>query len=323
MATIAIHMTELIDETGLTLFLRKTSDGTLLNAGGDALTEDPASSGRFTAAVAEAISELMHVSVTDAGGVVRDGWLPSGGALVQDAYPAAGGGGDATEANQTTIITHLTDIKGAGFDAGTDTLEKLRDKLDTISGGAGSGARTVTVTVDDGTDPLEGATVRLTEGVNTYTATSDVNGQCTFNVDDATYTVAVSKHGYTFAGTTIVVDGDETATYSMTAVAIIPPPSAETSTGVITTYDEEGVAEADVSMSVQMESGPGTAGYAWDRKIWTETSDDDGLVQFVGIVRGATYAIWRGSRRTSDNEAATFTVPDEDSFSIAEVLGTD
>jgi hypothetical protein len=48
----------------------------------------------------------------------------------------SGTGGDATAANQTTIIGHLTDIKGGTFDAETDALEPIRDKLDTISGGA-------------------------------------------------------------------------------------------------------------------------------------------------------------------------------------------
>lgn len=41
----------------------------------------------------------------------------------------SGGGGDATVANQTTIITHLTDIKGATWSASTDTLEQLADAI--------------------------------------------------------------------------------------------------------------------------------------------------------------------------------------------------
>ena len=40
-----------------------------------------------------------------------------------------GGGGDATAANQTTIINHLNDIKGAGWSSTTDTLEKIRDAI--------------------------------------------------------------------------------------------------------------------------------------------------------------------------------------------------
>lgn len=43
---------------------------------------------------------------------------------------APSGGGDATGANQTTIIGHLTDIKGATFNGTTDSLEALRDRGD-------------------------------------------------------------------------------------------------------------------------------------------------------------------------------------------------
>lgn len=38
--------------------------------------------------------------------------------------------GLATSSNQTTIITHLTDIKGVGWSSGTDTLEQIRDRGD-------------------------------------------------------------------------------------------------------------------------------------------------------------------------------------------------
>jgi hypothetical protein len=59
MTTVSIHMPENTGLTGFTLYLRNTSDGTLLNTGGDALTESPASSGRFTATVAESWAETL------------------------------------------------------------------------------------------------------------------------------------------------------------------------------------------------------------------------------------------------------------------------
>ena len=61
--------------------------------------------------------------------------------------------GGATEANQTTIISHLTDIKGATWSSSTDTLESIRDKqtdieadtqdLQTQIGAAGAGLTAV------------------------------------------------------------------------------------------------------------------------------------------------------------------------------------
>lgn len=48
-------------------------------------------------------------------------------------------GGDATAANQTTIINHLTDVKGGTFNGSTDSLEAIRDRGDAawITGGGG------------------------------------------------------------------------------------------------------------------------------------------------------------------------------------------
>lgn len=89
--------------------------------------------------------------------------------------------------------------------------------------GAGSGARTVTITVNDGTTVLENAIVRMTEGANTFTALTNSSGVAVFNLDDATYTVGITKPGYTYSGTSLVVNGTETATYSMTAISISNP----------------------------------------------------------------------------------------------------
>ena len=67
-----------------------------------------------------------------------------------------GGGGDATLANQTTIIGHLTDIKGATWSGATDSLEAIRDRGDaawvtatavTVTGGT---VDTITNTVPAG-----------------------------------------------------------------------------------------------------------------------------------------------------------------------------
>lgn len=55
---------------------------------------------------------------------------------VYDITPASGGGGgDATEANQETIIDLLEAIQGATFDAGTDSLEAIRDNMGTAQTG--------------------------------------------------------------------------------------------------------------------------------------------------------------------------------------------
>jgi hypothetical protein len=161
--------------------------------------------------------------------------------------------------------------------------------------------------------------VRLTEGANVFSATTNASGVAVFNLDDATYDpVALTKAGFSFSGTTLVVSADASVTYTMTAITIDPPPSATTSTGVMTTLDEKGVVEDGVEISVRMRRGPGTAGLSYDVKDWTETSAGGGLVSFVGLVRGGVYRLWRGDETEKFQE---FTVPDSDSFDIAEVLG--
>lgn len=59
-------------------------------------------------------------------------------------YQGTSSGGDATLANQTTIIGHLTDIKGSSFLGSTDSLEAIRDRGDVAwLTGAGGSAPTV------------------------------------------------------------------------------------------------------------------------------------------------------------------------------------
>jgi len=122
----------------------------------------------------------------------------------------------------------------------------LDDQLDAIlaaGGGAGTGARTVTITVNDGTTVLQNATVRMTEGVNTFTALTNASGVAVFNLDDATYTVSITKSGYSYTGTTLVVNGTETATYSMTAISVTPPTSPSKSAIEVLCVDENVDAE--------------------------------------------------------------------------------
>jgi len=174
----------------------------------------------------------------------------------------------------------------------------LDTQLDAIlaaaSAGAGTGARLVTITVNDGTTVLQNAVVRLTEGGNTYRALTNVSGVATFNVDDATYSVAISKVGYSYAGTTIVVNGVETATYSMTAINVTPG-SGDLTTGYLTCLDELGAAEANVAVRCQLVQVPTSGtGYAYDSTVQIDTSAANGLVEFP-MIKGARYLVWRGA----------------------------
>ncbi len=128
------------------------------------------------------------------------------------------GGGDATAANQTTIIGHLSDIKGVTFDDSTDSLEAIRDRGDAAwTTGGGSGIYTLTVTVKDASDNLiSGARVNIDSTTNTLT--SDSQGQVIFNLDAGSYTLVTSPpSGYqTPANLAVTISSDESSEIILT-----------------------------------------------------------------------------------------------------------
>jgi hypothetical protein len=169
-----------------------------------------------------------------------------------------------------------------------------------------SGANTVTITVDDGTDPLESAKVRVTKGAESYLRSTNALGIVSFNVDDGSWTVAIALLGYDFAGAALVVAGDTPITYSMTQV-VMPASDPGLVTGYLYCYDQAGAVEKDVIIELRVFSNVGT-GISNDTATRTATSTVAGLVTFINLFCGATYLIRRGpaSRHRLWTE---FTVP--------------
>lgn len=81
-----------------------------------------------------------------------------------------------------------------------------------------AGARTVAVVVDDGTDPLPGARVRISRGSEVYTDTTGDAGGAVFCLNDGAWTVAISKVGYRFGGASLTLAADASPTYTMEEV---------------------------------------------------------------------------------------------------------
>ena len=209
-------------------------------------------------------------------------------------------------------------LQAGGSPASGDTKVAMLDAPADCGASAGTGARTVTVTVQDGdSNPIEGARVRLTAGAISAIETTNASGVAPLAVDDATYAVAVTKTGYSGVTASLVVDGDKPVTYSLTALVTSPPTTPGTLIGQMITLDEQGAIEVGVEISIQITAGPGDAGVAYDSKVWTVTSDSNGLVEFDGIVAGATYSMWRGC-----GEVGTFTAPETGStFDVDELIG--
>jgi hypothetical protein len=173
-----------------------------------------------------------------------------------------------------------------------------------IDTGTGSGARTITVTVDDGSTALESARVRMTRGALSYTSTTDANGSITFNLDDGSWTVAITLAGYTYAGTTEVVTDDDAPRYSMAAVSITPAPTGAIN-GMIYAYDDAGALLDGVSFTLQCVKPP-------------SGTDGLGLPPAKTLVSGAdstsggcVFVLWPGARytiRREDGDPVQFAV---------------
>lgn len=161
-------------------------------------------------------------------------------------------------------------------------------------GSAGSGARTITITVDDGTDPLENAKVRVTNGAESYVGSTNASGQVAFSLDDATWAVAITKALHTFTPTTLAVSDDAAQTYSMEA-ASIPASAPDKVTGHVTCLDEEGNPEEGVTVRLWQSAMPAAgSGISYDGAVRVETSGADGVAAFANLFPGARYTYYGG-----------------------------
>ena len=194
-----------------------------------------------------------------------------------------------------TTIKTATDIETDTVDIQSripDALENGRMKA-SVSG-TGSGARTVTITVTLNGTPVEGALIRLTKAAESYLGTTDEDGEEVFNVNDGTWTVAITAANASFDGDELVVNGDETPIYPMTATSFTAS-SASLVTGYWTCYSHLGVVESGVTITMICKKVPAESGFALDSATRTATSGADGIAQFANLIPGATYQVARGS----------------------------
>jgi hypothetical protein len=214
---------------------------------------------------------------------------------------------------------------GGTYSSATDSQEAQSETLDLISP-IDTGARTVITTVNDGTNPLESARVRYKKGAERTTVKlTNASGQCEHHMDDGTWEPVITLTGYSDDGLSdLVVDGDETETYSLTLIE--PTPSSPGfSTGYLICRDKKSVRENGAKVSIRIVDIGSDTGNAMDDEIWTETSSSivalggDGAVEFEELLQGADYEIRRGF----DSKWNRFTVPALDSFNIASIIGKD
>lgn len=203
-----------------------------------------------------------------------------------------------------------------------------------------SGDLTYTVSIYEPTDLTtaveSGIALSVVDGQHQGTVTGSLSGRYVFVIfhggQYVTHRVAPIKDT---AGPFTILDGlDSTGV----ALAGNPDDSEQFCTGWSIVYDELGEREDNVDVSIQMLTGPGTAGFILDTAPRTSTSATvtiegetvAGYVEFPKMRCGATYAVVRGtfdgspatvfSQRSTGTQIKT-TVPFADRYAIDEVLG--
>lgn len=206
-------------------------------------------------------------------------------------------------------------------------------KTEPVNAGVGPYSVVIEIQNDADDSPIQNASIRLNDGVSDFTGLTDAYGLKTFGLFAGSYSVVVARLGFTSYTGTLVVSADATPVIQLTpSGSVTLPTDPLLSTGLMKVLNQFGAAESDVPITVQLTAGPGTAGYAYDTLPWEETSDDNGEVAFVGLVRGATYKIYRGAAPGSSansfasrsaSSTGSFVVPDSSSFNMAEIIGLD
>ena len=168
----------------------------------------------------------------------------------------------------------------------------LESEINAITGGGGSGANPVTITIQTTASvAIQSANVTAWKnGLIEGTLSTNVSGVAVLSLDNGTYSIVVTAAGYQGSTASLVVSGTTAQTYQLTAITITPSPSGGV-TGYLYTTDTTGtVIQGGVVVSIQMtRTASGQTGEAISPVVKTVTSDSGGLAQFVGLTPGATY----------------------------------
>jgi hypothetical protein len=227
----------------------------------------------------------------------------------------------ATSANQTTIINHLTDVKGATFSEATDSLEAIRNRGDVawITGGTGGGSNAVTINVKASAVNVVDCYVEVWDSAGTSfisRTTTNSSGNVTFNLDNNTYTVKMHKTGYYFANQTLTVDGAESVAYTGTILT----PTAPTDPTLCKVYgyyfDPSGNTFPAIKSMVKM-------------SVAYEAADNNYYVESINGTYNTTtgelsFSIVQGADAILDipflNIKKRFTVPAETLYKISDII---
>ena len=234
-------------------------------------------------------------------------------------------GGDTS--GTTTLLTRVTASVGSPLQSNDTGLLAMEQTIDmnldakVSEGSGGTGAYSVTITITDGTNLIQNATVRTTLNNTSNIATTNSSGQAMFSLDDGTWGITITAGGYQFTPTTLVVTTSPTQTHTFTMMAVtIPSSPVGFVTGYLYCYDENGAPEPGVVIQIGMKSCSGY-GASYDTRTRSEISDSTGLVSFINLLPGATYQ----ARRGAEDDWSEITVPAMASspYALPDILGED
>ena len=180
-----------------------------------------------------------------------------------------------TNTDMPDILTPLETIASNATSILEDTNELQTDwanggRLDTLLDAVAvpTGTNTITITIDDGTDPIGDVAVYIYDSTNAVFITSAItnsSGNVTFYLDDGSYQVRLRKSGTTFINPEIlIVSGDTTDTYSGETVIVGLPDDSDTCRVYEYCYYQDGATPLqNVTATTVIKSIP----YNYDNKL--------------------------------------------------------
>lgn len=189
--------------------------------------------------VATAPANFSDLSITPTTGRVDIGAV--GGTTVDDPTDLM------ADVSALALEETLTSMKGSTFDDSTDSLEAIRDAVDAVEagGGSGTGSRTIVFTLSDGAGTLAGGLktqVEDSEGnLVAGPLATDSSGVVTYYLDDGSYSLVSASSAYWQGNSEdVTVTASAAVAVTLTAQSLPVPSAADKYTVIIDAADEYG-----------------------------------------------------------------------------------
>lgn len=204
--------------------------------------------------------------------------------------------GLATQATQLQVKAK-TDLIPA--DPATVTKQdEILGAIALIEGGEG-GDYLQTVTVTDGTNPVQNASVYILDTDGSIVDLDDTSaaGVGSVTADAGTYTLLVKKAGYASSTASITVSAAAARAVTLTAISFTPSaePNSVTVRWRVKGKDRATVGAGEATVYVAVQDGPGTAGEIWSGNEDSDITDANGYVEFTNVPIPCTLLVRAGA----------------------------